>query len=66
MLSILFDSPAKVKEILREKSKEMDATENVVLFGEKFREELQRDSATKLKTKNLFSGLKPKTPAAAK
>jgi len=40
----------------------MDATENEVLFGDKFEGELQRDSATKLKTKNLFSELKQETP----
>jgi len=58
VLSTLFDSVPKVKEMIKERSKDWDNEDNSLLFGEKFKEELQKDSTAKIKTKNLFTGLK--------
>ena len=47
----------KVKEILKEQSLELDATENEYLFGDKFEEKLSKITTAKQKPKTIFTGL---------
>jgi len=52
-INTLFDNSTRVKDMLKSKSnlEDWDNIDNDLLFGEKFREELQKDSAAKLKSK---------------
>jgi len=59
ILSTLIESSTKVKDILRDQSKELDASTNESLFGKDFQNQMIKDSKAVLKSKDLFTGLKP-------
>ena len=54
---MLIPNSIKVKEILKEQSLELDATENEYLFGDKFEEKLSKITTAKQKPKTIFTGL---------
>jgi len=53
VLSTLFDNVPKAK-MLKEESKDWDTEDNSLLFGEKFKEELQKDSTAKGKDQRFI------------
>lgn len=54
VLSTMIKSNAKVKEILKERSLNMDDTDNDRLFGEKFEEKLVKGSDANQKSKSVL------------
>ena len=60
VLNTLIDNNVKVKEILKEPMLNIDAIDNVCLFGEKFEEQLPKITSAKQKSKSIFTGLQRK------
>ena len=63
MLSTLFDSSTKVKDILKNQSTELNLPTNKYLFGEEFEAKLIKDSKAIKKSEAVFTGIKG-SPAA--
>ena len=59
-LNTLIDSSVKVKEVLKERSLNLDNMGKSYLFGEKLEEELLKITSTKQKSKWIFTGLQSK------
>ena len=61
ILSTIIDSPNRVRDMLKEQSKELNETSNSLLFGDSFEDKLLKESKSIKKTTALFTGLKPKS-----
>ena len=58
ILSTLIDSNAKVKDIIKQQSKDLDKASNEHLFGEDFEQKLIKDSKALKKSESVFTALK--------
>lgn len=66
VLSTLIDSTTKVKDILKNQSKELDAADNDCLFGDAFESKMIKDSKALKKSEGIFTGLKsPRTSTSS-
>ena len=62
ILNVLIGNSIKVKEILKERSLDLDDMENPYLFGEQFEEKLIKITSVKQKSKSIFTGLLQRKP----
>ena len=66
VLATLIDSPSRVKEILKNQSKELNEASNKFLFGEEFESRLLKDSKAIKKSEKLFTGIKKPSTSNSK
>ena len=66
VLSTLMPNSAKVKEILKDQSLELDGIKNKYLFGENFKEKLSKITTAKQKSKTIFTGLQKSLSSISK
>lgn len=57
ILSTIIENNIKATKISRQKAKNVDARENIYLFGKQFEKKLVKVTSAKQKSKSIFTGL---------
>ena len=66
ILTTLIDTSPRVKEILKNQSKDLNTPSNKFLFGEDFESKLIKDTKAIKKSESVFTGVKPSASSSFK